>query len=195
MKYVYAVIAVILIGLLIYVFWPREPVDAPADITMVKSLQDKLTAAETKRTAVIAMARKDSAEHAAVNMVKDYEILRLKRAAAKSRTPHVDTVLIQDLEVGRYAAMLDSLVVTQDSQISQLKEQKAEQWASFNQLITASDSTFKANQGLNDYLLETEKQRTKKAKNKRFGIGPHIGYDFRNKVTFGASVNFDLIRF
>lgn len=194
MKIFYITISLLLIGLLIYVLWPRNELK-DIDVTQLTGLQTKLKEAEKKRAEIILKARQDSIKQDSATKVKDVEIARLKQAVRKYRTPHVDTVLIQDPEVGRYAATLDSIVVAQDSQIAELKEQKVEQWNNFNKLIMASDSTFKVNQELNNYLLETEKKRTKQSKNKRFGIGPHVGYDVTNRVTFGVSVNFDLVRF
>lgn len=164
MRYVYTILAIVVIGLLIYVLWPRNELK-DIDVTQLTSLQTKLKDAETKQTEIIVKAREDSAKQAVINKAKDEEIARLKRSVKKVRTPHVDTVLIQDPEVGRYAATLDSIVVSQDSYIEKLKEQNAEQWASFNQLISSSDSTAQANKELNDFVnkaLEGENKRLKR---------------------------------
>lgn len=162
MKYVYTAIVIILIGIMIYVFWPRKEVII--DNSKLKELRTELKRAETKQIEIIVKAKEDSIKHTIINKAKDEEIARLKRSVRKAKTPHVDTVLIQDPEVGRYAAMLDSIVVSQDYQISELKEQKSEQWASFNQLIAASDSTAQANKELNEFVnkaLELENKRLK----------------------------------
>lgn len=161
MKYFYTILAIALIGLLIYVLWPRETV--VIDNSKVKELQTNLQRAEKKRTEIIVKAREDSAKQAVITKAKDAEIARLKVASRKYRQANVriDTVLLKEPEVGNYAAFLDSIVVAQDSQIAELKEQKVEQWNNFNNLITASDSTFKANQELNNYYLETERKANK----------------------------------
>lgn len=163
MRYVYTILALILIGLLIYVLWPRERSESTADLVMVKSLQAKYDKAEAAKAAVIAMARKDSADHAAVTKAKDAEIARLKVASRKYRQANVriDTVLLNEPEVGNYAAFLDSIVVAQDSQIAELKEQNAVTWRNFNQVIAQSDSVNTANINLNNYYLETERKANK----------------------------------
>lgn len=171
MRYIYGIIGIAIIGLLIYVLWPRETV--VIDNSKVKELQYKLSAAETKRAAVIASAKKDSAEHAAATKAKDSEILRWKRAAAKSRTSHVDTVLIQDKEVGMYAAFLDSIIVNQDTLIASLKDQKISTWRDFNALISASDSVNTANIQLNKHFqssLEEANEANKKLTRQNRGL-------------------------
>lgn len=161
MKYLYTTISIIIIGLLIYVLWPQERV--VVDNSKVKELQTKLQRAEKKRTEIILKARQDSVLNSEKEKVYQSEISRLKgRAKAQKEKPEVMTVLTDNPEVGKYAAFLDSIVVAQDSQINELKEQKAEQWASFNQLIAASDSTAQANKELNDLVnkaLDGENKR------------------------------------
>lgn len=161
MRYVYTILAFIIIGLLIYVLWPREMV--VVDNSKVKELQTKLQFAENKRTEIIVKAREDSAKQAVITKAKDAEIARLKVASRKYRQANVriDTVLLNEPEVGNYAAFLDSIVVAQDSQIAELKEQVTDQQQSFNDLVLASDSTTLANQKLNDYYLETERKANK----------------------------------
>lgn len=163
MKYVYTAIVIIIIGLLIYVLWPIKEV--VIDNGKVNELRLKIEKAQTIQQNIIVKAKDDSVKYAITNKYKDEEIARLKRSARKAKTTHVDTVLIQDPEVGGYAAMLDSIVVSQDSQINELKEQKAEQWASFNQLIAASDSTAQANKEINALVkkaLEVDNKRLKR---------------------------------
>lgn len=165
MKHVKQIAVLLIIALMIsvvVVMWPIRHKDTSKKYQdVILSLESKVKRAEKKRAEIIVKAREDSAKQAVITKAKDAEITRLKQAVRKYRTPHVDTVLIQYQEVGRYAATLDSIVVAQDSQIAELKEQKVEQWNSFNKLIMASDSTLKANQELNNYYLETERKANK----------------------------------
>lgn len=171
MRYIYGIIAIALIGLLIYVLWPRETI--VVDNSKVKELQTKLQRAEKKRTEIIVKAREDSAKQAVITKAKDAEITRLKQAVRNSRTPHVDTVLIQDKEVGRYAAFLDSLVVEQDSQIAKLKDHTAVTWQNFNQVIAQSDSVNNTTIQLNKHFqssLEEANEENKKLTRQNRGL-------------------------
>lgn len=163
MKYV---IIVILIALALWIcLLPQSELKDTNVTQLTKTLQDKVNKAEQIKVSVIVKAREDSAKFEVINRSKDEEIARLKRRAVKAKTVHVDTVIAQDPEVGNYIMKLDSIVVSQDSQIAELKNQKAEQWASFNQLITASDSTAQANKELNEFVnkaLEGENKRLRR---------------------------------
>jgi hypothetical protein len=172
MKSIYGIIAIVLIGLLIYVLWPRETV--VVDNGKVKELQTKLHRAETKRTEIIVKARQDSVLNSEKEKVYKSEISRLKgRAKAQKEKPEVMTVLNNNAEVGKYAAYLDSIVVTQDLRIDSLNKEKVEQWKNFNKLISASDSTAQANKELNEFVnkaLEVENKRLKR-QNRALKVG------------------------
>lgn len=172
MKYLYGTIFFILIGLLIYVLWPRETV--VVDNSKVKELQTKLQRAEKKRTDIILKARQDSVLNSEKEKVYKSEISRLKgRAKAQKEKPEVMTVLNDNAEVGKYAAYLDSIVVTQDLRIDSLNKEKVEQWKNFNKLISASDSTAQANKDLNKHFqstLEEAKEANKKLTRQNRGL-------------------------
>jgi acylphosphatase len=172
MKYLYLIIIGILLALALWLYLRphQEPV---IDVKQVKTLQDKVKKAEQIKLNVIVKAREDSAKQAVITKAKDKEIARLKQAVRKYRTPHVDTVLIQDKEVGRYAAFLDSIVVNQDTLIASLKEQKVSTWRDFNALISASDSVATANKELNKHFqssLEEAKEANKKLTRQNRGL-------------------------
>lgn len=174
MKYLYLIIIGILIALALWLYLRPQDEQKDIDVTqLTKVLEDKVELAEQVKLNVIVKAREDSAEQAVITIAKDAEITRLKQAVRKSRTPHVDTVLIQDKEVGRYAAFLDSIVVNQDTLITSLKEQKISTWRDFNALISASDSVNTANKDLNKHFqstLEEAKEANKKLTRQNRGL-------------------------
>ncbi len=171
MKYAISLLIGFLIAVIIWLYFQKDQGSElkDTDVTqLTKNLQDKVKKAEQLKVSVIVKAREDSAKFEVINRSKDEEIARLKRRAVKAKTVHVDTVIQADPEVGIYIQYLDSVVVSQDSQIAELKEQKVEQWASFNQLISASDSTAQANKELNEFVnkaLEGENKRLRRSNN------------------------------
>lgn len=172
MRYVIFALVAVLLGLATYIYLSKtDPVSTDQeDGEVMLSLQAAKDKANLKMLQVIIKAKADSAKGANVIRAQDEEITRLKKSVRKSRTPHVDTVLIRDPEVGTYAAYLDSIVVTQDSQIAELKTQTVDQWNSFNELLNASDSVAIATKELNERVLGVMVKDNKRLKRQNLAL-------------------------
>lgn len=172
MKYAVIALLLILLGLGTYLFLSKtDPVSTDQeDAEVMLSLQAAKDRAELKAFNVEIKARAEHEQHNQVTKAKDAEIARLKAAGRKAMTVHVDTVIQNDPELGMYVQYLDSIVVTQDSQIAELKTQTVDQWQSFNEIINASDSVSLATKELNERVLGVMVKQNKRLKRQNLAL-------------------------
>lgn len=147
------------------------------EITRDKS---ELVAIQDREEKLKERIKQDSLKHLASQNAfkKEIKSLKVKLAYARTRViPLIDSIP----ELDRFVDLQDSTITLQDNRIDTLEYEKAEQWAKFNALISASEEKNRVQVELVKHFEDLNKQLTKQVKREK-----------RNKVVWKV-VAFGLI--
>ncbi|MDW0189345.1 MAG: hypothetical protein QOA70_06805 [Nitrososphaeraceae archaeon] len=200
MKYLYIFLAGAIIAVLIYLFAGRcEPnVETAFDIEPIqKHFQAKIDSVKALETKIKESLALDVEKEKARAEAFKIENSKLKKRLAEKKQA-AQPVIDSNQNVKELVDFYDSTVSILENRIDTLYRDNQVKTAKVDDLIKLHDEEaeqFKEHvKQLSDLAL-SEQKKNRKLKNKKFSIGPHVGYDVTNKPTFGVSVQFKVFSF
>jgi chromosome segregation ATPase len=197
MKYFYLILIAALLGVIIYLYLSRkhiennpQPVESKAQI----HLKANLDTATALISAFRLKAHADSVKYKSSEIAFKSQIQNLKKQITEKKVI-AQPVIDSNKDVKELVQFYDSTIFVLESRIDTINQDKAEQWRQFNKLLSESESLL--NDVKKDVTIITEESNNwKKKAKKRFGVGPHAGYDvITNRPTIGVSLHYSLFRF
>ncbi len=132
---------------------------------------------------------KDSLSKIASNRLISY----WKRKALDSRG-RIDTIIQSNPGLKEAFEDADSLLSVTEKRNEALEKEKSTQWNDFNKILSITEEQLKLQQETSAILGE-QRNRYKRKSEKRFTVGPFIGFDYKLQPTIGIGLQYRVFRF
>lgn len=106
-----------------------------------------------------------------------YRIANLKQELEKKR-PEITVIADSFPQLKEFINLQDSIITTQAARIDTLESDKARQWKTFNQILTASEEKYKAQVEINDHMnsiVQIERKKNKRITKQNIGLKIGLG--------------------